>query len=130
MEAVGPGAAKARGGGGAQGRPQVEKFQHAVAYLEGLGAAINWPLLLVAVLGLIIVALLAYCATLLVRAIRQLREVSLTLNEMIGELGGIREGVNSVRVELGGDRILGILRELQGIRAATGADPASGSRAK
>jgi hypothetical protein len=67
--------------------------------------------------GATVIVLAAYGIVLLTRINRHLDEVNLGLSEVIGELGGVRMGINGIRNELGDERLLALLRELQALRA-------------
>ena len=95
----------------------MEKFQQAIAYLDQFARNVDWYTVLAMLAGATIVVLAAYGIALLTRINRHLDEVNLGLSEVIGELGGVRMGINSIRNELGDERLLALLRELQALRA-------------
>lgn len=95
----------------------MEKFQQAIAYLDQLARTVDWSVAFAMLAVLCVVVLAAYGVALLVRIHRQLEEIHLGLSEIIGELGGVRMGIGGIRNELGDERILALLRELQALRA-------------
>ncbi len=95
----------------------MEKFQQAIAYLDQFARNVDWPTVLAMLAGTTVIILAAYGITLLTRINRHLDEVNLGLSEVIGELGGVRMGINGIRNELGDERLLALLRELQALRA-------------
>ncbi len=95
----------------------MEKFQQAIAYLDQFARNVDWYTVLAMLAGATIIVLAAYGIVLLTRINRHLDEVNLGLSEVIGELGGVRMGINGIRNELGDERLLALLRELQALRA-------------
>ena len=95
----------------------MEKFQQAIAYLDQFARNVDWSTVLAMLTGGTVIVLVAYGVALLSRIHRHLDEVNLSLSEVIGELGGVRMSINGIRNELGDERLLAILRELQALRA-------------
>ncbi len=95
----------------------MEKFQQAIAYLDQFARSVDWYTVLAMLTGATIIVLAAYGIVLLTRINRHLDEVNLGISEVIGELGGVRMGINGIRNELGDERLLALLRELQALRA-------------
>ena len=95
----------------------MEKFQQAIAYLDQFARNVDWYTVLAMLAGATVIVLAAYGIALLTRINRRLDEVNLGLSEVIGELGGVRMGINGIRNELGDERLLALLRELQALRA-------------
>ena len=94
----------------------MEKFQQAIAYLDQLARNVDWYTVLAMLAGATVIVLAAYGIVLLTRIHRRLDEVNLGLSEVIGELGGVRMGINGIKNELGDERLLALLRELQALR--------------
>lgn len=86
----------------------------------------DWSITFAVLAGTIVIILAAYGIVLLTRINRHLDEVNLGLSEVIGELGGVRMGISGIRNELGDERLLALLRELQALRADL-ASPQPGS---
>ncbi len=82
---------------------EVEKFQQAIAYLDQFARDMDWSITFAILAGTIVIILAAYGIVLLARINRHLDEVDLGLSEVIGELGD--------------ERLLALLRELQALRA-------------
>ena len=95
----------------------MEKFQQAFAYVDQFARNMDWSITFGILAGTIVIILAAYGIVLLTRINRHLDEVNLGVSEVIGELGGVRMGINGIRNELGDERLLAILRELQALRA-------------
>ena len=95
----------------------MEKFQQAIAYLDQFARNVDWSTAFAMLAGTTVIILAAYGIVLLTRINRHLDEVSLGLSEVIGELGGVRMGISGIRNELGDERLLALLRELQALRA-------------
>ena len=95
----------------------MEKFQQAIAYLDQFARNVDWYTVLAMLAGATVIVLAAYGIVLLTRINRHLDEVNLGLSEVIGELGGVRMGINGIKNELGDERLLALLRELQALRA-------------
>jgi hypothetical protein len=100
-----------------KGKIEVEKFQQAIAYLDRFARDMDWSITFAILAGTIVIILAAYGIVLLTRINRHLDEVNLGLSEVIGELGGVRMGINGIKNELGDERLLALLRELQALRA-------------
>ena len=95
----------------------MENFHQAIAYLDQLARNVDWSTVLAILTGGTVIVLAAYGVALLTRINRHLDEVNLGLGEVIGELGGVRMGINGIRNELGDERLLAVPRQLQALRA-------------
>lgn len=105
----------------------VEKFQQAIAFLDQLARIVDWSVVLAVLAGATVIVLAIYGIALLKKIRRHLEEINLSLSEVIGELGGVRMGINGIRNELGDDRVLALLRELQALRADLASDRRGGA---